>query len=78
MEILDLEELKENKSEVIDENNSLSVIVCNSKSNGGFKSFKTYKSAVYNEYISEKYNEFVLNKVKSAKVKKLEKFKYVK
>ena len=65
-------------SEVIDENNSLSVIVCNSRSNGGFKSFKTYKSAVYNEYISEKYNKFVLNKVKSAKVKKLEKFKYVK
>lgn len=65
-------------SDIIDENNSLSVVVCNSRSNGGFKSFKTYKSAIYNEYISEKYNEFVLNKVKSAKVKKLEKFQYVK
>lgn len=65
-------------SELIDENGSILVVVCNKRSDGGFKSFKAYKSAIYNEYIAEKYDEYVLDKVKSAKVVKLEKFEYVK
>lgn len=65
-------------SKVINENNKISVVVCNLRKDGGYKSFKTYKSGIYNEYIAEKYESFVQDRVSKAKVEKTDKFQYVK
>ena len=65
-------------TEVISENASSFFAVLKSTKKAGYKDFEEHKSAIYTEYIDEKYEGFVDNRVKSAKVEKTDKLKYLK
>ncbi|MBQ4155405.1 MAG: peptidyl-prolyl cis-trans isomerase [Clostridia bacterium] len=65
-------------TEVINENNSSFFAVLKSVEKAGYKDFDEYKTSIYTECVAEKYETYVEECVKSAKIGKTDKFKYLK
>jgi len=65
-------------TEVINENNSSFFAVLKSAEKAGYKDFDEYKTSIYTECVAEKYETYVEECVKSAKIEKTDKFKYLK
>ncbi len=65
-------------TEVISENDSSFFAVLKSAKKAGYKALEDYKDSIYTEYITEKYETYIDALVKSAKVEKTDKFKYLK